>query len=200
MRDMHRTIEYKRILAAIIGILLTGALLSIEAGHSATPANSVQDASRGEDQIENSVVRVYSTIQPPDFMKPWSKQPGREITGSGAVIDGRRILTNAHVVMYAGQIQIQGHQSGDKISATIEAIAPGMDLAVLKLSDESFFETHAALQKAEGLPSIKDSVMVYGFPTGGSSISITKGIVSRIDFAVYNYPATGAARSNRCRH
>ncbi len=171
-----------------LGILFIGLAVAIESAYAAA---SAQNASRGEDSIENSVVRVFSTIQPPDFMKPWSKQPGREITGSGVVIEGRRILTNAHVVNYAGQIQIQGHQSGDKISATIEAVAPGMDLAVLKLSDESFFNTHAALKKAEGLPSIKDSVMVYGFPTGGSNISITKGIVSRIDFAAYNYPATG---------
>lgn len=171
-----------------LGILFIGLAVSIESGLAAT---SAQNASPVETSIENSVVRVFSTIQPPDFMKPWSKQPGREITGSGVVIEGRRILTNAHVVSYAGQIQIQGHQSGDKVSATIEAVAPGMDLAVLKLSDESFFDTHAALKKAEGMPSIKDSVMVYGFPTGGSNISITKGIVSRIDFAAYNYPATG---------
>jgi S1-C subfamily serine protease len=134
---------------------------------------------------------VFTTLRTPDLTKPWSKQSGREVTGSGVVIDGRRILTNAHVVLYAGQVQIQGYQSGDKISATVEAVAPGIDLAVLKLSDESFFDTHAPLPRADALPQVKDSVMVYGYPTGGSSISITKGIVSRIDFASYNYQVTG---------
>jgi hypothetical protein len=33
--------------------------------------------------------------------------------------------------------------------------------------------------------------MVYGFPEGGTTLSITKGIVSRIEFAPYNYPVTG---------
>jgi hypothetical protein len=33
--------------------------------------------------------------------------------------------------------------------------------------------------------------MVYGFPTGGSNLSITKGIVSRIDFVNYYYGASG---------
>ena len=33
--------------------------------------------------------------------------------------------------------------------------------------------------------------MVYGYPTGGSSLSITKGIVSRIEFAPYNFPVSG---------
>ena len=63
------------------------------------------------------------------------------------VIDGKRILTNAHVVLYASQIQIQANQAGDKISATVEAVAPGIDLAVLKLDDESFFDTHPPLAR-----------------------------------------------------
>jgi S1-C subfamily serine protease len=142
-------------------------------------------------QVENSVVRVFATLRSPDLAKPWNKQSGQEVTGSGLVIEGRRILTNAHVVLYAGQIQIQGNQSGDKISASVEAVAPGIDLAVLKLNDESFFESHKALPRAEVLPQVRDSVMVYGFPTGGSSISITKGIVSRIDFVSYNFPVSG---------
>lgn len=142
-------------------------------------------------RIENSVVRVFATLRPPDLSKPWNKQSGPEVRGSGLVIEGKRILTNAHVVLYAGQIQIQGNQAGDKISATVEAIAPGIDLAVLKLSDESFFDSHPPLPRADVLPQVKDSVMVYGFPTGGSSISITKGIVSRTDFASYNYPVSG---------
>ena len=61
----------------------------------------------------------------------------QEITGTGVVIEGKRILTNAHVVLYASQVQVQANQAGDKISATVEAVAPGIDLAVLKLDDES---------------------------------------------------------------
>jgi len=100
-------------------------------------------------------------------------------------------LSNAHVVMYASQIQIQANQSGDKISATVEAVAPGIDLAVLKLDDESFFDTHPPLPRATELPDIKDVVMAYGYPEGGNSLSITKGIVSRVEFVPYNFPVGG---------
>jgi S1-C subfamily serine protease len=141
--------------------------------------------------VENSVVKVFSTVRYPDLYKPWTKQAPSEATGSGVVIEGKRILSNAHVVLYASQVQIQANQAGDKISATIEAVAPGMDLAVLKLDDETFFETHPALARANTLPAIKDAVMAYGYPSGGSSLSITKGIVSRIEFAPYNFPASG---------
>jgi S1-C subfamily serine protease len=143
------------------------------------------------DAVANAVVKVFSHVRYPDTYKPWTKQPTAEVTGSGVVIDGKRILSNAHVVMYASQVQIQANQSGDKIPATVEAIAPGIDLAVLKLEDETFFETHKALAMSKTLPEIKDTVMAYGYPEGGTSLSITKGIVSRIDFTAYNSPVSG---------
>src|SRR6476619_6462405 len=60
--------------------------------------------------VENSVVKVFSTLRAPDTAKPWSKQSPSDITGSGAVIAGKRILTNAHVVLYASEVQIQANQ------------------------------------------------------------------------------------------
>jgi len=127
----------------------------------------------------------------PDPFKPWTKQAPTEISGSGVVIEGKRILTNAHVVLYASQVQVQASAAGDKVSATVVAVAPGIDLAVLQLDDPAFFETHPAVARASKLPHIKDAVFAYGFPTGGNSLSITKGIVSRIEFVSYNYPVSG---------
>src|SRR5665213_2508965 len=141
--------------------------------------------------VENSVVKIFSTMRYPDPYRPWTKQSPRDATGTGVVIKGKRILTNAHVVGYASQIQIQANQAGDKLSAQVEFIAPGIDLAVLKLDDESFFDTHPPLAETTSLPEIKDTVMAYGYPEGGNSLSITKGIVSRIEFAPYNYSVGG---------
>ncbi|MFT3869512.1 MAG: trypsin-like peptidase domain-containing protein [Nibricoccus sp.] len=155
----------------------------------AVPAIAADDVQKN--LVENSVVKIFSQVRRPELTKPWTKQSAQEATGSGIVIEGKRILTNAHVVLYSSQIQVQANQAGDKISATLEAIAPGIDLAVLKLEDESFFDTHPPLPRAATLPEIKDSVLVYGFPTGGTSLSITKGIVSRIEFARYNFPVGG---------
>jgi S1-C subfamily serine protease len=141
--------------------------------------------------IENSVVKVFATMRYPDAFKPWTKQAPTEITASGVVIEGKRILTNAHVVLYASQVQVQANAQGDKLPATVLAVAPGIDLAVLQLEDASFFDTHPPVSRAGKLPQIKDAVLAYGFPTGGNSLSITKGIVSRIEFVAYNYPVSG---------
>ena len=107
------------------------------------------------------------------------------------MIDSKRILTNAHVVRYASQIYVQPNQSADLISARVEAMTPSMDLAVLKLDDESFFDKRGTLFFADELPRVKDSVNVYGYPTGGTELSVTQGIVSRIEYTDYYYQASG---------
>jgi S1-C subfamily serine protease len=145
----------------------------------------------GSGAIENAVVKIFATVRYPNPTEPWTRTSPEDITGSGVVIEGKRILTNAHVVGYASEVQIQANQAGDKISAKVEAIAPGIDLAVLKLDDESFFDSHPPLTRAKTLPGKKDVVLAYGFPEGGNSLSITKGIVSRVEFAPYNFPVSG---------
>lgn len=171
---------------------LAALLLALTTRLPAQPATPTPTATtQPAPAVENSVVKIFSTMRAPDPYKPWTKQSPREGTGTGVIIEGKRILTNAHVVLYASQVLVQGHQSGDKIPATVEHIALGIDLAVLKLEDESFFDTRPPLARASKLPAIKDNVLAYGYPTGGTSLSITKGIVSRIEFAPYNYPLSG---------
>jgi S1-C subfamily serine protease len=178
--------------ALIAGSILAAALLipTMAEGADAN-AKDPPAAAPPSGDINNLVVKVFSTIRYPDPYRPWTKASPQDITGSGVVIEGKRILTNAHVVLYASQVQVQADQAGDKISATVEYVAPGIDLAVLKLDDESFFDSRPPLSRAKGLPQIKDAVMVYGFPTGGSSLSITKGIVSRIEFVQYHTNTSG---------
>src|SRR5205814_10455059 len=83
----------------------------------ATGAPQSSQAVTPSKSVENSVVKVFSTLRAPDPAKPWSKQSPSDISGSGVVIAGKRILTNAHVILYASEVQIQANQAGDKISA-----------------------------------------------------------------------------------
>jgi S1-C subfamily serine protease len=174
--------------------IVTTVILVIGASAPCTLASGPEGTSpkpSADSAIENAVVKIFTTKSNPDPYKPWTKQAPKEVTGSGVVIEGKRILTNAHVVLYASQLQVQANQGSDKISATVEAVAPGIDLAVLKLEDETFFDNHPPLERTHTLPEVKDAVMAYGFPMGGSGLSITKGIVSRIEFVSYKYPLSG---------
>src|ERR1700691_4749827 len=152
---------------ATLSLCLLGACLS-----KALTAHAAQ-SSQPAPSLENSVVKVFSTLRYPDPFKPWTKQAPSEATASGVVIEGKRILTNAHAVMYASQVQIQANAAGDKVSASVIAIAPGIDLAVVQLDDPSFFDTHPPVARASKLHEINDARVAYGFPTGGSSLSVT---------------------------
>jgi S1-C subfamily serine protease len=144
-----------------------------------------------KDPIGDSVVKIYATRREPDFVRPWSKGSPEETSGSGVIIEGNRILTAGHMVLYASQILVQANQSTEKVQASVVAVAPGLDLAVIKVDSPALFEGRHAVPVATELPSVKQAVSAYGYPMGGEQLSVTQGIVSRIEYAALNYPATG---------
>lgn len=189
-------------LAAAMALAATGCALHAQeldpapaaqpaAAPAPSPATAPATSAPVSPAVENSVVKIFSTLRRPDPFKPWTKATPQDVTGSGVVIEGHRILTNAHVVNYASQVQVQASQDGDKVGATVVAISRGMDLALLKLDDESFFDKHKPVARASRLPDVRDAVMAYGYPLGGTSLSVTKGIVSRVEFVGYNYGNAG---------
>jgi S1-C subfamily serine protease len=159
--------------------------------HRAFAAADQAQADAQESKIRESVVKISATMRYPDLTHPWTKHSPQEASGTGVVIDGKRILTNAHVVLYASQLFVESYQSSDKLPATVESVSPGIDLAVLKLEDDAFFEKRPPIMRTSDLPEVKETVLVYGYPQGGSALSITKGIVSRIEFAGYNEGLSG---------
>lgn len=134
------------------------------------------------DEISGSVVKLHVTQRGPDYSRPWTKSAPTTSVGSGAIIEGNRILTNAHVVRFATQILVQANQSSDRYRAKLLAIAPGLDLALLEVRDEAFAKGRKQLEFDAVIPHIKDTLNVYGYPMGGEQLSITEGIVSRIEY------------------
>ncbi len=146
---------------------------------------------RAESEVEKSVVKLNVTKREPDYFRPWTKASPSKVSGSGVVIAGPRILTNAHVVMFASEVFVQLRQGGDQFTAKVKAIAPGIDLALVELDDPKALADVAPVSLADELPQPKSRISVYGFPTGGDDLSVTDGIVSRIEFTSYNYGAAG---------
>ena len=139
----------------------------------------------------DSVVKVFTQMRLPNPVRPWIKQNPVEVMGSGVVIDGKRILTNAHLVLYADEVFVQGGRGGDRVEAKVAAIGPGIDLAVLTLEDETFFAKRPPIPRASKLPEITSRVAVQGFPIGGTSLSTTQGTVARIEYEFYETGAAG---------
>src|SRR6516165_7434115 len=82
---------------------------------------------------EDSIVKLTRILSLPNPVRPWTKQNPMEVGGTGVVIDGKRILTMAHLVTYAEEIYVQPGQGGDRVEAKVAAMAPGIDLAVLTI-------------------------------------------------------------------
>jgi len=145
---------------------------------------------------EKAVAQRVSPMVDPLLDKLYQgKTPVREriekSLGSGVLVaDSGVVVTNLHVIEGAVDLTV-ALADGREFKVAAVRGDEKLDLAVLKLEDDTFFDTRPALPRATMLPAVKDAVMVYGFPTGGASLSITKGIVSRIEFAAYNYPTSG---------
>jgi len=138
------------------------------------------------DQLQSSVVKIQTGFRTPDYFQPWDMGYQSTKYGSGFIIEGKRIMTNAHVV--GDQVYIQVQKTGDtrKYTAKVEFVGHDCEIALLKVEDESFFEGTKPV-KFGGVPMQRERVAAYGFPTGGEVLSITEGIVSRVEVQYYSH-------------
>ncbi|MEN8134412.1 MAG: serine protease [Thermodesulfobacteriota bacterium] len=143
-----------------------------------------------EVDVRDSIVKVFAVQNRPDYTNPWNMFGSTSVSGSGCVIKGNRILTNAHVVSDQTFIQVRSFGKSKKYEARVEAVSHEADLALLKVDDANFFWGIEPLDIGD-LPQVQQDVMVYGFPYGGDTLSTTKGVVSRIEHQVYAHSLMG---------
>jgi S1-C subfamily serine protease len=134
-----------------------------------------------------AVVRVFATTQDPDYDAPWQNRTPSSSTGSGVVIGPGEILTGAHVIANATFIQIQKPSAPDKAVARVKAVSHDSDLALLEVADPPGFLDEIRPAELGELPRLRDEVQVVGYPVGGEEISITEGVVSRIEVQRYSH-------------
>jgi len=118
---------------------------------------------------------------------PWQSSPPGSGSGSGVIIDKRRIITNAHVASDVRFLQVQKDGDAQRYPAKVAFIGHDCDLAILTVEDETFFEGTKPVKFSESLPALNDAITVMGYPTGGTRLSLTKGVISRIDYSVYTH-------------
>ena len=141
-------------------------------------------AANGETDVRDSLVKIYTVQTEADYVNPWNMGSPSTITGSGCVIEGNRILTNAHVVSDQTFIQVRLHGRSEKHRAEVVAVSHEADLALLRVDDPSVLEGITPLQLGD-LPEVQQDVVVYGFPEGGDTLSATEGVISRIEHQRY---------------
>ena len=139
---------------------------------------------QGGSDPEAAVVKVFVTSSPWDPFTPWQRVGTETSTGSGTVLPGNRILTNAHVVEDAVSLEVKAGQPGARHAARVAFVDSQADLALLAVDDPAFFSGVRPLALAE-MPPVQTAVQAYGFPVGGDTVSVTSGIISRIEIGNY---------------
>ena len=139
-----------------------------------------------ENTIYQSVLRIEASAQQFDYRAPWNSGRFGGGTGTGFVVGENRILTNAHVVSNSRRLIIRKHGDPAVYSARLLHIAHDCDLALLELENPKVLDGVTRLGFGD-VPSLESEVRVIGYPVGGERLSVTRGVVSRIDFSTYSH-------------
>jgi S1-C subfamily serine protease len=141
-------------------------------------------SSLAQANVREAIVKVYTVSNYPDYYNPWSMQGPRASSGSGCIIENNLILTNAHVVSNQTFLQVRKYGDTERYRARVVAVSHLTDLALLTVEESEFFAETPFLSFGE-LPETQQEVLVYGFPVGGDMLSITKGVISRVEHQPY---------------
>ncbi len=172
-------LSVNRVIQIVVFLVLSGPGLAV----AQTPAGPTVAAASTYDK---SVIMIRGVSQEFDYVTPWKQTPMGQGTGTGFIIEGNRILTNAHNVSNNKYVEVKKESQPKRYPAIISFIGHDCDLAVLTVLDKSFFDGTEPLELGE-LPQVNSTVQTYGFPVGGRQISVTEGVVSRIQVGAYSH-------------
>ncbi len=135
-------------------------------------------------EVERSVIQITVFSQQPRWDVPWQFGNVQRWSGTGFLIKGKKIMTNAHVANWAKQILLKRLGDPRPYLAKVAFVGPDCDLALLEVEDERFYEGLVPLEIGD-LPEVRSTVVTYGYPAGGEQISYTRGVVSRVELQPY---------------
>ena len=134
------------------------------------------------------IVKVEVVTRTPDYEIPWKSGSYSRGSGTGFLVAPGLFMTNAHVVANAEKVDISLYDGARRIPARVKYVAHDADLALLEIDDVSAFAGVPCLEFSEEMPLLEDTVRAIGYPIGGNRLSVTRGIVSRIDTIAYAHP------------
>ncbi|MHC4730532.1 MAG: S1C family serine protease [Planctomycetota bacterium] len=138
------------------------------------------------DKLRASVVQVSIVTQSEDYSRPWQRPRPRRSGGSAFYIGDKMLMTNAHVVSDAKVLRVKRADRVKWYEAHAVFAGHDCDLAVITVDDETFWEGMQPL-RIGNRPAMQSTVSTVGYPMGGNKLSITKGVVSRIEMQDYSH-------------
>ncbi|XDD49096.1 S1C family serine protease [Leptospira sp. WS92.C1] len=136
----------------------------------------------------DSVVIIRSdTFTEKEEQNGYSEKSINRDAGTGMIITGKRILTNAHVVSNSSYIKVKHFNSSKFFKATVQHLGFDCDIAVLKVEDEDFFNGIEPLEISEASPALGSNLLILGYPGGDENITLENGNVSRVERIRYSF-------------
>ncbi|CAH2057604.1 unnamed protein product [Thlaspi arvense] len=147
----------------------------------------------------NAVVKLLASLNPwlflrftaliqrlttPSHGRNKDNSPALEGNSFAFMIGDGKLLTNAHCVEHDTQVKVKRRGDDRKYVAKVLVRGVDCDIALLSVESEDFWKGAEPLRLGH-LPRLQDSVTVVGYPLGGDTISVTKGVVSRIEVTSY---------------
>ncbi len=135
-------------------------------------------------KLRASVVQVFVTSQSEDYSRPWQRPRAGGSSGTAFYIGEKMLMSNAHVVSDAKSLLVKRADRPKRYEARVLFKGDDCDLAILTVDDESFFEGMEPLRFG-ARPGMQSTVRAIGYPMGGTKLSVTEGVVSRIEVRTY---------------
>ncbi|KAI8523124.1 hypothetical protein RHMOL_Rhmol13G0049900 [Rhododendron molle] len=132
----------------------------------------------------DAVVLVLSVGGHPNFSCPWQNKQ-EESGSSGFVIGDRRVLTCAHSVDHHTLVMLKNRNSDYMYEASVLAVAPECDIAMLTVSDDDFWKGVKPVEFG-GTSAPKDKLTILGYE-GESCVYVKRARVTRVGMKGYSH-------------
>lgn len=157
------------------------------------PIESIQSEDVQADISEvalDAIVRVEVDTKQPNYRVPYNIGGMSSGNGTGFLVGPNKFLTNAHVVSNGRLIYIKKVSDPKPYKARVVHVAHDCDLAMIEIeSEDEFAGAFSGIEPLfiGGIPKLNTTVVAVGYPIGGERISVTRGVVSRVDFRTYSH-------------
>ena len=138
----------------------------------------------------DAIVRVEVDTKQPNYRVPYNIGGMSSGNGTGFLVGPNKFLTNAHVVSNGRLIYIKKVSDPKPYKARVVHVAHDCDLAMIEVeSEDEFAGAFSGIEPLfiGGIPKLNTTVVAVGYPIGGERISVTRGVVSRVDFRSYSH-------------
>lgn len=133
------------------------------------------------ENMRNSIVKIHvGTFHTENIEEPWRNGKTSYFAGTGVVIEGNKILTSASLISNATYLSINKENSNEFYKARLKHFSKEIDLALLEVEDETFFNSLSPIKLLEEMTIEEYKIFVLGYEAGDNQIKVRDAAIKSI--------------------